>query len=124
VHGLSRTRAPTGSTVRHWTREFVLGLDWCCCSRCSSQDGWTRHWDATGGGSGADQAGPGRRDEAAAGGAALAAADVAEFPARRGAVRHRAVDDRSTACATGQLGISAAAAAADDDDLTFEATSF
>jgi len=86
-----------------------------------------RHWDATGGGSGADQAGPGpRRDEAAAGGgAALAAADVAEFPARRGAVRRVAVDDRFTACATGQLGISAAAAAAaDDDDLTFEATSF
>jgi len=83
-----------------------------------------RHWDATGGGSGADQAGPGpRRDEAAAGGAALAAADVAEFPARRGAVRRVAVDDRFTACATGQLGISAAAAA-DDDDLTFEATSF
>ena len=82
-----------------------------------------RHWDATGGGSGADQAGPGRRDEAAAGGAALAAADVAEFPARRGAVRRVAVDDRFTACATGQLGITVAAAAA-DDDLTFEATSF
>ena len=78
---------------------------YCCRRCCPSDEGWTRHWDASGPGATCVNA-PCRREDIAA---------REEFPTRRGAVKRSTVN-QFPACPAGALGIAA-------DDLTFEATS-